>query len=272
LQPSKSAGLPYGLKVRLKSMPTNHPTRSSLYAPAPLRRLAVVADLHLGRRDRADGFRTDEARFVRALLALADTVDRVVLLGDVLELTHGPVPFSLAREERLVSAARADLLALLTQPRFVWLRGNHDPVTARTHGAAHEWSLDVQGRRTLLLHGDRFDWFVQHTPGAGRLASWTGATATRLGSPWVYAWLAGLDGWFNGHDRDPARCAFVGRSLAYAQARGASTIVVGHDHHPRLGQAEGVTLVRPGSCREGRLRAARVDLVTGEAELIDQGL
>ena len=62
----------------------------------PLRTL-VISDLHLGTHARTDLLRRPELR--APLLAALDGVDRVVLLGDLLELRHGPLrePLSVGR-------------------------------------------------------------------------------------------------------------------------------------------------------------------------------
>src|SRR4051812_49976216 len=57
-------------------------------------RTVVVSDLHLGARTGADLLRRPAAR--AALLAHLEGADRLVLLGDTVELRHGPVREALA--------------------------------------------------------------------------------------------------------------------------------------------------------------------------------
>ena len=83
-------------------------------------RTLVVSDLHLGSRTDADVLRRADAR--DALVAGLDGVDRLVLLGDVLELRHGPVADAL-------DAARPTLAALgaaMAGREIVVTAGNHD--------------------------------------------------------------------------------------------------------------------------------------------------
>jgi predicted phosphodiesterase len=83
-------------------------------------RTLIVSDLHLGSAARVDVLRHPELR-APLLDALAD-IDRLVLLGDVLELRHGP------RREAL-AGARAffeDLARVLAGREIVVLAGNHD--------------------------------------------------------------------------------------------------------------------------------------------------
>jgi len=92
---------------------------------APVRTL-VVSDLHLGARLRRDVLRRPEAQ--DALLAALDGVDRLVLLGDVVELLEG-------RPERMAQVAEPVLRrigARLGPGREVLLvPGNHDAALVR---------------------------------------------------------------------------------------------------------------------------------------------
>jgi predicted phosphodiesterase len=83
-------------------------------------RTLVVSDLHLGARTGVDVLRRPAAR--DALLQRLDGVERLVLLGDTLELRHGPVRDALA-------AARPVLQAIGTamgDAQVVLVSGNHD--------------------------------------------------------------------------------------------------------------------------------------------------
>ena len=83
-------------------------------------RTLVVSDLHLGARTGVDLLRRPAAR--AALLERLDGADRLVLLGDVLELRHGPL-------REAVAAARPVLEAIgdaFRGPEVVLVAGNHD--------------------------------------------------------------------------------------------------------------------------------------------------
>jgi hypothetical protein len=83
-------------------------------------RTLILSDLHLGSATRVDVLRHPAPR--RALFEALDGVDRLVLLGDVLELRHGP------RREAM-AAARPFFEALgdaFAGREVVVLAGNHD--------------------------------------------------------------------------------------------------------------------------------------------------
>jgi hypothetical protein len=83
-------------------------------------RTLLISDLHLGSPSGADMLRDAELR--APLLEAAEGAERVVLLGDVLELRHGPPRVALA-------AARAffeDLGRALEGRELIIVAGNHD--------------------------------------------------------------------------------------------------------------------------------------------------
>jgi hypothetical protein len=83
-------------------------------------RTLIVSDLHLGSASRADVLR---ARRLRApLAAAAARADRLVLLGDTLELRHGPARNALA----VASPVLSELGGALTGREVVLCPGNHD--------------------------------------------------------------------------------------------------------------------------------------------------
>jgi hypothetical protein len=95
----------------------------------------VVSDLHLGASTRADVLRRPAAR--AQLLERLAGVERLVLLGDVLELRHGPARDSLAVARPVLAEIGA---ALAPGTPVVIVPGNHD------HALIDPW-LVARGRR-----------------------------------------------------------------------------------------------------------------------------
>ena len=83
-------------------------------------RTLVLSDLHLGSASRADLLRRPELR--ETLLRAVADADRVVLLGDVLELRHGPARSALAVAQPFFE----DLGRTLAGRELVLVAGNHD--------------------------------------------------------------------------------------------------------------------------------------------------
>lgn len=232
-----------------------------------LRTIALLSDLHLGRYDHPDGGRVDYLDLVARIEALAARVDLVVLVGDVLELQHGLVPFAFAHELAVVRRRHADLIQLLSRPGFVRLVGNHDSSLARLAGHHDDLRLDVGGRRLVALHGHQVDVLHRHVPWLESAGSWGAAMAVRAGFRDAWRLAAETAGRVNGMRGAGGEGAFTRRVLTWGRARGATWIVHGHEHAPLLLQRDGVTLIRPGATLGSRLRYALLDVVSGEASL-----
>ncbi len=92
-------------------------------------RTLIVSDLHLGSLTRTDVLRRRELR--EPLLAELASVDRVVLLGDVLELRHGPVRDALSSSREFFE----ELGAAMAGGEIVIVAGNHD------HALVEPWLI-----------------------------------------------------------------------------------------------------------------------------------
>jgi hypothetical protein len=84
-------------------------------------RTLVISDLHLGARSGVDVLRRPAAR--QALTQALDGVDRLVILGDLLELRHGPVYDALDAARPVLQAIGEGLGA---DGEVVLVPGNHD--------------------------------------------------------------------------------------------------------------------------------------------------
>jgi Calcineurin-like phosphoesterase len=128
-------------------------------------RTLIISDLHLGSTARVDVLRNPALR-ERLWQALAG-VERLVLLGDVLELRHGP------RREALAAARPffEELGRVFPQGEIVVVAGNHD------HALIEPWLLgrgELQSPEPLALE-QRF--------GASEASSMLEAIAGWVGSP-----------------------------------------------------------------------------------------
>jgi predicted phosphodiesterase len=135
-------------------------------------RTLVVSDFHLGARLRRDVLRAPEA--LEALLGALEGVDRLVLLGDVVELLEG-------RPRRAMEAAEPVLRAIGARlgagKEVILVPGNHDAALVRPWLRAHGDTLDVDGR----IPPDA-------TPMLARIAAWLAPAGVRVHYPGV--WLS----------------------------------------------------------------------------------
>ena len=135
-------------------------------------RTAVVSDFHLGTL--GDGDVAQQAAWRERLVEAVSGADRVVLLGDVLELRQRPLA-------RLLELARPFFEALgrgAAGSRILIVPGNHD------HALAEPWlaRLRLDGR---TLGADN-EWPVEPGDGAaGRIAGWMPDAEVTLAYPGV---------------------------------------------------------------------------------------
>lgn len=133
-------------------------------------RTLVVSDFHLGARLGHDVLRREEA--LQALLAAVEGVERLVLLGDVVELLEG-------RPKEAMAVAEPVLRALGTrlgdQREVIVVPGNHDADLVRPWLRSNGMSLAV-------------DAAVPHdaTPLLARLTSWLEPARVRVHYPGVW--------------------------------------------------------------------------------------
>ncbi len=125
-------------------------------------RTLVISDLHIGAGHGRDAL-TDQA-IVETLAAAIASVDRLVLLGDVIELRQGPLQDALAAASRVLP----ELVAGLGEGReVVMVFGNHDHQLQMNPEALSqlEWMLAEAGARVRFDYPGlwlREDVYAQH--------------------------------------------------------------------------------------------------------------
>jgi hypothetical protein len=131
-----------------------------------------VSDLHLGARLGRDVLRRPDA--LEALLRAVDGVDRLVLLGDVVELLEGRAGQAMELAEPVLRAVGE---RLGSGREAIVVPGNHD------HELLRPW---VQARGTALAVDSRVP--LDATPMLARVASWLEPARVRVHYPGV--WLS----------------------------------------------------------------------------------
>jgi Calcineurin-like phosphoesterase len=138
-------------------------------------RTLVLSDLHLGGVSRSDLLRRPALR--EPLLQAAEDADRVVLLGDVLELRHGPPREALAAAREFFEA----LGRVLAGKQLVLVAGNHD------HALIEPWLA----RRAELpepepLGLEQLLEPAQASPMVERIAEWAAPASVRFAYPGLW--------------------------------------------------------------------------------------
>jgi hypothetical protein len=151
-------------------------------------RSLVVSDLHLGGRTGVDVLRDAEVR--APLLEEVARADRLVLLGDTLELRHGPAREALAGAHGAIEAIGQ---ALRPDAEVVLVPGNHD------HALAGPW-LDARRRPLGLETRVRPQ---TASPIARRVAGWLAAGGATVTVAYPGVWLRDDVYALHGHYLDP---------------------------------------------------------------------
>ncbi len=138
-------------------------------------RTLIVSDLHLGSTSKSDLLRRAELR--APLLEAVAEVDRVVLLGDVLELRHGPLRDAMAAARPFFE----ELGRALAGRELVIVAGNHDHALVEPwlaqRGADHE--PPPLGVEQLLEPAEA-------SPALERIASWVAPARMRVAYPGLW--------------------------------------------------------------------------------------
>jgi hypothetical protein len=138
-------------------------------------RTLVLSDLHLGSVSRADLLRRPQLR--EPLLELVAEAGRVVLLGDVLELRHGPPREALAVARPFFE----ELGRALAGRELVLVAGNHD------HALIEPWlalRAELPERRELGL--EQLIEPGEASPMVARLAQWASPARLRFAYPGLW--------------------------------------------------------------------------------------
>jgi predicted phosphodiesterase len=138
-------------------------------------RTLILSDLHLGSSSRADLLRRGEVR--ETLLRAVADVDRVVLLGDVLELRHGPPHAALGVARPFFE----ELGRALAGRELVLVAGNHDHALIEPWLALRAELPDSQplGLEQVIAAGEA-------SPTVKRLAEWAGPARTSFAYPGLW--------------------------------------------------------------------------------------
>lgn len=221
--------------------------------------IAVISDLHLGRRGPADGFGHDDSEFLRFLDFLERNFEKVVLLGDVWETLTGAIPGDPAGELALARRTRREIAQRFERPRYVYVHGNHDLIAAAHDGAPDEYVLHADGQRILFTHGHQSDPLIERRRWVSELGVWLGGWIRRIGLGALYRLLARWDERRGGISSDGSTEAFQRWAMEVATRREADIIVTGHTHKPTRAEHGSRLFLNSGSCCAGNVSFLSLD-------------
>lgn len=231
-------------------------------------RIAAISDLHIGAHARSDTFGHAQDAFLSLLDGLEATHDRIVLLGDIYQTDHGWIP-GLGAASRLLQRARERVEALSrrwSESQYLWVHGNHDPVTAAELGAHTEVILGEPGSRVLFTHGDAFDPVIKRIPRLSVLGTWFAGRTRDFGLIRLAEYLEDQDVHIKADQHLAANGPYASAASALFERREVGVVVMGHTHIPMRQELPGGVLANTGTCSRGRFMGVSVDTATGEVK------
>ena len=197
--------------------------------------IAVISDLHLGRKDKLDQFNRNqgaEAQLYTLLRYLENHVDKIILLGDIFETLRGK---TLDQESELRSALKhypKVSKKLLTNEKYVLIQGNHDVATGSLLNAPEMLQVKDNGTNIAFFHGHQLDPVVGDfwTRNFENVGVWLGGWLERMGMDItrkgnIASKIKAInDQWKAGK--------FEKMAASMASEMGADIVVTGHSHHP----------------------------------------
>jgi predicted phosphodiesterase len=215
-------------------------------------KIAVISDLHLGSEDATDSFGHDEAQFLRFLSYLESNFERVVLLGDIWETLTSRCPWRVRQGLLEARQRHPEIARRFRQPNYTYIHGNHDLIAAQVDGAPSEWSVELDGKRLLFMHGHAHDRLIRVARHLVELGVCIGGWLRRAGGERLYHWLAELDQVRSAVSLDATRCSFQAWATGVAAREGADIVVTGHTHVPLASEHGSRMYMNSGSCSRGR--------------------
>jgi UDP-2,3-diacylglucosamine pyrophosphatase LpxH len=183
----------------------------------------VVSDLHLGSRLQRDVLRRPAAR--AALFAALDGVERLVLLGDTVELLEGRSRAALAIAEPVLRELGA---RLGPHREVVLVPGNHDRALIRAwlHDRARDLAIDA----AIPAHA---------SPALAEVVSWLAPARVSVRYPGL--WLA--DGIYATHGHYLDRHLLPESAFGlHRRAAAASATIADYEHGPHMTQVEALLI------------------------------
>src|SRR5262245_46976464 len=193
--------------------------------------IAVLSDLHLGRKNTLDRFARKhghvEPRFLQLLDHLECNVDKIVLNGDIFETFKCP-PGMAGRELIAVLESYPEIAKrVIDNPKYQLVHGNHDRIAERVLGAPEFYEVEDHGTKMCFFHGHQLDPLNRGVAWLPRTGVWLGCVLERFGFHVTPHDMKRMDP--DGRHRLKQEPFTVG-ALAIGAERGADVVITGHTH------------------------------------------
>jgi len=205
--------------VNTTAQPVPPPTEELFYYDA-----IIISDIHLGSR-MCQAKELDE--FISRI-----RVKYLILAGDVFD------DLQFNRLQHWHWQALSRIRKISDHCEVIWIRGNHDVVSARTMShllgvhVRNNYEWNQRGRRMFVVHGDRWDAFIYKHQTLTSWITWIYDAGQRINSGWtrnVCRWLKKKAKLLT---RNHEAVQFS--ALRFAEKQGYDAIFCGHTHMATL--------------------------------------
>lgn len=224
----------------------------------------ILSDLHLGRGDANTGFGGGAKEVARALQALAQEAELVIVNGDLYDLDRGSFPTAQRREYQFLQPRWRPVEKALKQAGARVTSGNHDHALRGQDlgggAVAGAFRLRVGGLRLHIEHGERFNAWIKQHRALTSFVTWMSGVASRSvwGRP-LYRLLRGVEACTTDDQED----GVVRRAETWLRDEpNIDLMVIGHTHqylHQKVGEA---LLLNPGDSMAFPLVFLKIDGVS----------
>ena len=232
--------------------------------------IAVLSDLHLGRKNALDQFYRNpdaEHKLNSLLIRLEKSVDKIVLLGDIFETLRGKFPGQSSELKKILKSYPFIARRVMEDPRYFLIQGNHDLVTGKVLNARETLILKDGETSICFFHGHQVDpWYGSKLRTlVCNLGIWAGG---RLEA-------AGMDITRGGNLKSKAKSKnnqwlperFEELSVKFANKMGCDVAVTGHSHHPMKVEYDNGLFLNSGTWVAGREELVLIDTSAGLYEV-----
>jgi UDP-2,3-diacylglucosamine pyrophosphatase LpxH len=202
----------------------------------------IVSDLHLG----SDNCQAKQlTQFLESLLEGNPVAHRLILNGDVFD----SIDFRRLKKHhwKVLSLLRK----LSDRLEVVWINGNHDgaaEIVSHLLGVSvvEEYVLLSGGKKHLILHGHRFDSFIDNHPILTAIGDFIYHVLQRIDRTHSIARMA------KQQSKTFLRCVqqIHDRAVEYARKHGCAVVCCGHTHQAKIDTSSDVTYCNSGCWTE----------------------
>ncbi len=217
--------------------------------------IAVISDLHLGRKDKLDQFNRNpgaEAQLYQLLDYLETHVDKIVLLGDIFETLRSKTLNKTKELKTILQYYPKFANKISNGGKYVLVKGNHDLVTGAVLGASEYLTIKENNKNILFFHGHQLDSVVADfwTKNFENVGVWLGGWLERMGIDITKK--ANASSKFKSLNNLWKVGGFEIAATALGKKLNADIIVTGHSHHPMKVEIENHLFLNSGTRVGGR--------------------